>query len=153
VVGAGEAAGVSEVSKLLVTVVDDDSEDAEEQALSDSEEAQDGTLQVDSIIDAVVALFHVYLIVLQGAFSKIVDAIRKVDEAGVDQVKYLVDELQRISLLWDELWLGTLSQHSYTVAKMVKRMEEEATRLELNEALSQEEKQKLSLEKYNIIFR
>jgi len=65
----------------------------------------------------------------------------------------LVDELQRVSLLWDELWLGTLSQHSYAVSKMVKRMEEEAKRLELNEALTEEEKRKLALEKYNIIFR
>ncbi len=64
-----------------------------------------------------------------------------------------MDELQRISLLWDELWLGTLMQYSHDVARRIKRMEEEARRLEMNNTLSAQEKKLLVLDKYNIVFR
>ena len=64
-----------------------------------------------------------------------------------------VNELQRISLLWDELWLGTLQQYSGDITKRIKRMEDEVARLNRNQTLSAEEKKLLVLDKYNIVFK
>ena len=59
----------------------------------------------------------------------------------------------RISLLWDELWLGTLQQYSGDISKRIKRMEDEVARLSRNQTLSAEEKKLLVLDKYNIVFK
>jgi len=69
VVGAGEAEAVSEVSKLLTAVVDNEEDSQDSQATAESVES---TGQVAT---------------LQGAYSRIVDAMRKVNEAGVEQVR------------------------------------------------------------------
>ena len=69
------------------------------------------------------------------------------------QVQRFVNELQRISLLWDELWLGTLQQYSGDITKRIKRMEDEVARLNRNPTLSAEEKKLLVLDKYNIVFK
>ena len=71
----------------------------------------------------------------------------------VDHVKILVSELQRISILWDELWFGSIQQYSSEIIKRVKKMEEEAKRLEKNKNLNAEEKQNLVKDKYYILFK
>ena len=53
----------------------------------------------------------------------------------VDHVKVLVSELQRISILWDELWFNSIQQYSTEVAKRVKKMEDEAEKLKKNDTL------------------
>lgn len=37
----------------------------------------------------------------------------------VDEVATFVEEMRRITVLWDELWLGTLSQHVEELQKKV----------------------------------
>ena len=90
---------------------------------------------------------------LQSAHEKIVDVLNKVNADSVWHVNVLVSELQRVSLLWDELWHGTIQQHHAEVTKRVKKMEDEVKRLNTNEALDNEEKERLVREKYNIIFK
>ena len=90
---------------------------------------------------------------MRSAYAQIQEAMVRRCGAAVEQVQRFVHELQRISLLWDELWMGTLQQHSHDVAKRVRKMEEEALRLSRNRALSEEEKRHLALDKYNIIFK
>ena len=90
---------------------------------------------------------------MQGAYAQIVDAMVKQCGDAVEQVQRFVNELQRISLLWDELWLGTLQQYSGDITKRIKRMEDEVARLNRNQTLSAEEKKLLVLDKYNIVFK
>jgi PI-3-kinase-related kinase SMG-1 len=90
---------------------------------------------------------------MRGAYAQIVDAMVKQCGGAVEQVQRFVNELQRISLLWDELWLGTLQQYTHDIAKRIKKMEEEVHRLSRNDTLSLEEKKHLALDKYHIIFK
>ncbi len=96
------------LSKLLTSVVDDECDAEEEEDERDESE---------------ISLNRQML----GAYSKIVDVMCKLEKEkeSVEQVKSFVNELQRISLLWDELWLGTLQQYSNDMNRRVKRMEEE----------------------------
>ena len=51
---------------------------------------------------------------LQSAHAQIVDyMLKSVSADAIGQVTKVVFELQRISLLWDELWLGRLQQYRY----------------------------------------
>ena len=53
---------------------------------------------------------------LQSAHAQIVDyMLKSVSADAIGQVTKVVFELQRISLLWDELWLGRLQQYRYAV--------------------------------------
>ena len=61
--------------------------------------------------------------------------------------------LQRISILWDELWFNSIQQYSTEVTKRVKKMEDEARKLEKNDTLNQEEKRVLVKDKYYILFK
>ena len=65
----------------------------------------------------------------------------------------MVIELQRISLLWDELWVGTIQQYGAEINRRVKKMDEEVNRLNVNASLSVTEKKSLAKEKYNIVFK
>ncbi len=70
-----------------------------------------------------------------------------------DKVRHMVLELQRISLLWDELWVGTIQQYGAEINRRVKKMEEEVNRLNVNQSLTDGEKKLLAKEKYNIVFK
>jgi len=86
------------------------------------------------------------------AHAKIVEVLKKKSPTAIEQVTILVGELRRVTLLWDELWLGTLIQYSSEVQRQIKRFQEEADRLAGNKSLSEQEKKDLLVDKYNIIF-
>jgi PI-3-kinase-related kinase SMG-1 len=90
---------------------------------------------------------------MAGAHNRIVEVLRRRSPAAIEQVTVLVGELRRITLLWDELWLGTLLQHGGEVARQVKRFQEEADRLAANTTLTGEERDTLLVDKYSIVFR
>ena len=92
---------------------------------------------------------------LQSAHAQIVDFMSKSTSGAnsIGQVTKVVFELQRISLLWDELWVGRLQQYSGEIGRRVKRMEDEVKKLADNKDLCQEEKDTLVKEKYNIVFK
>ncbi len=145
VVGAGEVASVTDnVSKLLMVHAEDvDYVDKTLESEMDKEEKR--KVEVPGVMEQEATM--------KGAYSRIVEAMKKSGPDCVEQVKRFVDELQRISLLWDDLWLGTLLQYSHDINKRVRKMEEEAKRLLMNETLSPDEKEPLLMDKYNIIFK
>ena len=51
------------------------------------------------------------------AHAKIVEVLKKKSPTAIDQVTVLVGELRRVTLLCDELWLGTLVQYSSEVQR------------------------------------
>lgn len=60
-------------------------------------------------------------VLMLSAHQKIVEELKKVMPTAVDQVSSFVSELRRITLLWDELWLGTLAQYSGEVQRRINR--------------------------------
>ena len=73
--------------------------------------------------------------------------------AGVPEAKVLVQELRRITVLWDELWFGSLTQHQPELLRKMCQLKSEVSRLEANNSLTLEEKCNLIKTKYEIIFK
>ncbi|CAH8588952.1 unnamed protein product [Schistosoma turkestanicum] len=65
------------------------------------------------------------------SFSKIVIALRNAGLSDlVHQVELFTFELQRITVLWEELWLGSLVQHLDELSKKINLLESELKRTE-----------------------
>lgn len=57
--------------------------------------------------------------VMQNCFTALVETLGSQDERTISEAKNLIHELHRITLLWDELWLGTLNLHQSEVNRWV----------------------------------
>ncbi|KAJ8940266.1 hypothetical protein NQ314_010760 [Rhamnusium bicolor] len=90
---------------------------------------------------------------LQTCFKTMVDTLSKQDPETIAQVQTLVKELRRITLLWDELWLGTLAQHQSEISKRQQQLEYEIEKVNENASLNKEEKASLVVEKHRIIIK
>ncbi|KAJ8935611.1 hypothetical protein NQ318_017349 [Aromia moschata] len=90
---------------------------------------------------------------LQTCFKTMVDTLSKQDPETIAQVQTLVKELRRITLLWDELWLGTLAQHQSEISKRQQQLEYEIEKVNENASLNKEEKVSLIVEKHRIIIK
>lgn len=91
--------------------------------------------------------------VLENCFQAMVDTLAKQAPEAISQVQLLVRELRRITLLWDELWLGTLVQHHADMSRRVTQLETEIIRVDMNPHLSTTEKDRLVAEKHRIILK
>lgn len=86
-------------------------------------------------------------------FLQLAECLSNRIQDSVIQVKILVRELRRITLLWDELWLATLCQHHSEISKRFEQLELEVQKVQDNIWLTPEEKEKLIAEKHRIILR
>ncbi|XP_025837692.1 serine/threonine-protein kinase SMG1 [Agrilus planipennis] len=91
--------------------------------------------------------------VLQSCFKSMVETLSKQDPETIAQVQLFVKELRRITLLWDELWLGTLFQHHSEINKRQQMLEQEIEKVNENPNLDKQEKISLITEKYRIIVK
>ncbi|KAJ1529376.1 hypothetical protein ONE63_006163 [Megalurothrips usitatus] len=91
--------------------------------------------------------------VLKTCFLAMVETLSKQAPESISQVQQFVLELRRITLLWDELWLGTLSQNQAEINQRVSQLNAEISRVEQNASLSAGDKEKLISEKYRIIVK
>ena len=152
VVGSVSTADSDKFSNLLSSVVDDENEgiEAKNGQMRELENLANIVKSEEEKSDGIVPE-------MRSAHAKIVDFIVKqrsgVGQKSVEQVQNVVYELQRISVLWDELWLGTLQQYGNEINRRTKKMEDELQRLDRNNTLSEQEKTRLVREKYNIIFK
>lgn len=71
----------------------------------------------------------------------------------ISEVKVLVGELRRITLLWDELWLGALNQHQHDVTRRLNQLENEVKKVQNNSNLSKAEKNTIITEKHKTFFK
>nr|NVI76415.1 no-on-and-no-off transient C [Cucujiformia] len=90
---------------------------------------------------------------LQSSFKTMVDTLSKQDPETIAQVQLLVKELRRITLLWDELWLGTLMQQQPEINKRQQLLEDEIEKVYENPNLEDEAKISLIAEKHRIIVK
>ncbi|GLD61314.1 serine/threonine-protein kinase SMG1 isoform X1 [Lates japonicus] len=77
---------------------------------------------------------------MQDCYSKIVEKLSLANPTMVLQVQQLVGELRRVTLLWDELWLGVLQQQHMHVLRRIQQLEDEVKRVQNNNTLRRDEK-------------
>lgn len=90
---------------------------------------------------------------MDACFAQLADCLSNEIQDSVNHVKILVKELRRITLLWDELWLATFSQHHGDISKKFELLEVEIQKVQDNAWLTIEEKDKLIAEKHRIILK
>ncbi|KFM68139.1 Serine/threonine-protein kinase SMG1, partial [Stegodyphus mimosarum] len=88
--------------------------------------------------------------VMQNCFHALVETLGSQDERTISEAKNLIHELHRITLLWDELWLGTLNMHQSEVNRRFSNLEKEICKVMNNTYLSKEEKKEIVKEKHNV---
>ncbi|KAM6957377.1 serine/threonine-protein kinase SMG1 [Aplochiton taeniatus] len=99
------------------------------------------------------ALYNQDQAVMQDCYSKIVDTLSSANPTMVLQVQILVGELRRVTLLWDELWLGVLQQQHMHVLRRIQQLEDEVKRVQNNNTLRKEEKIAIMREKHLALMR
>ncbi|XP_014248245.1 serine/threonine-protein kinase SMG1 isoform X2 [Cimex lectularius] len=117
--------------------------DEEEEVDDDDDDGNDDEMKVPNEKAAV----------LENSFGLILEALSRKYGEEINQVKTLIAELRRITLLWDELWLGTLNQHQPDISRRFTQLGNEVKCTETNFNLSQETKQFIIAEKYRLILK
>ncbi|KAK1344851.1 hypothetical protein QTO34_013555 [Cnephaeus nilssonii] len=93
---------------------------------------------------------------MQDCYSKIVDKLSSANPTMVLQVQMLVAELRRVTVLWDELWLGVLLQQHMYVLRRIQQLEDEVKRVQNKQHLTQllrEEKIAIMREKHTALMK
>ncbi|XP_077590470.1 serine/threonine-protein kinase SMG1 [Stigmatopora nigra] len=90
---------------------------------------------------------------MQDCYSKIVEKLSIANPTMVLQVQQLVGELRRVTLLWDELWLGVLQQQHMHVLRRIQQLEDEVKRVQTNNTLRRDEKIAIMREKHSALMR
>lgn len=86
----------------------DDTTDYCDQPVEDGDEAEVGNEGTDSQEEQAPEGFTDQ--VFQSSLHTILDSLSNDNPSLVAEVKTVVQELRRITLLWDELWIGSLMQ-------------------------------------------
>jgi len=71
----------------------------------------------------------------------------------ISEVQLFVGELRRITLLWDELWLGALSQLYQDVMRRLKQLENEMAKVCSNTMLSADEAKAIIQKKHMTVLK
>nr|XP_014350631.1 PREDICTED: serine/threonine-protein kinase SMG1 [Latimeria chalumnae] len=90
---------------------------------------------------------------MQDCYSKIVEKLSSANPTMVLQVQMLVGELRRITVLWDELWLGVLQQQHMHVLRRIQQLEDDVKRVQSNNTLRKEEKMAIMREKHTALMK
>nr|XP_046270775.1 serine/threonine-protein kinase SMG1 isoform X2 [Scatophagus argus] len=90
---------------------------------------------------------------MQDCYSKIVEKLSFANPTMVLQVQQLVGELRRVTLLWDELWLGVLQQQHMHVLRRIQQLEDEVKRVQNNNTLRRDEKIAIMRDKHSALMR
>jgi PI-3-kinase-related kinase SMG-1 len=128
---------------LSIQETEDDGEDNEDEIEEEEEEDDEDSRSADDSQSSM----------LRSCFLAMVDTLSQQAPASTAQVRLLVSELRRITVLWDELWLGCLIQHRADITRRLSQIESEIKQCEENDSLSPELKVQLSREKYRIIMK
>lgn len=106
----------------------------------DEEEEEMNSQSVDSCI-------------MQNCYTSLLDTLALQNPNLISETKLFVHELRRITVLWDELWIGTLQHNLNEVKRQVSSLEKEIEKTKLNVSLYENEKLLFIKEQHNIFFR
>ncbi|CAF1174376.1 unnamed protein product [Didymodactylos carnosus] len=90
---------------------------------------------------------------MDNSFRLLFDILSETNSHVVSQVKLFVYELRRITVLWEELWLGTLTQLQEEIGRRVDNLKDELQRLETMSHLTKDEKEFIIKEKQDVVFK
>ncbi|UJR15815.1 hypothetical protein I4U23_002744 [Adineta vaga] len=120
---------------------EDDEEEEEEQGEVDEIEVDEDVEKQENIL------------AMHNSFRLIYNVLSETNAHVVGQVKLFVHELRRVTVLWDELWLGTMAQLQEEISRRVDALKDELHRLETMTHLTNEEKEFLIKEKQDVLFK
>jgi PI-3-kinase-related kinase SMG-1 len=87
--------------------VNTEEEDDEEEETEDVEDEDDDVEKQESVL------------AMQNSFRVLYNVLSETNAHVVGQVKLFVHELRRVTVLWDELWLGTMAQLQEEISRLV----------------------------------
>ncbi|KAK7113677.1 hypothetical protein V1264_012925 [Littorina saxatilis] len=90
---------------------------------------------------------------LQSCLASIVDTLSQHNPRMISEVQGMVMELRRITLLWEELWFGTLTQHHADVQRRLTQLEAEIRKVNANPSLTRQDKNAIIREKHRTILK
>lgn len=90
---------------------------------------------------------------LTSCYQTIVESIRTHNPQLVSDLQGFIMELRRITLLWEELWHGSLMQTHHDVTRRQQQLEDEIKRVNGNQNLTNQQKTTLIREKHIAIMK
>ena len=90
---------------------------------------------------------------LTSCYQTIVESIRTHNPQLISELQGFIMELRRITLLWEELWHGSLMQTHHDVTRRQQQLEEEINRVNSNQNLTSQQKATLIREKHIAIMK
>ncbi|KAI3446049.1 hypothetical protein Pfo_002714 [Paulownia fortunei] len=81
--------------------------------------------------------------------QKILAYLNRLYPRLVQDAQLMIKELENVTVLWEELWLGTLHDLHADVMRRINLLKEEAARIAENTTLTHEEKNKINAAKYS----
>ncbi|KAL8554396.1 hypothetical protein ACS0TY_002546 [Phlomoides rotata] len=81
--------------------------------------------------------------------QKILAYLNRLYPGLVHDTKLMITELENVTVLWEELWLGTLQDLHADVTRRINLLKEEAARIAENTTLTHVEKNKINAAKYS----
>ena len=90
---------------------------------------------------------------LTSCYQTIVESITAHNPQLISELQGFIMELRRITLLWEELWHGSLMQTHHDVTRRQQQLEEEIKRVNGNQNLTSQQKATLIREKHIAIMK
>ncbi|CAG8762248.1 16564_t:CDS:2, partial [Cetraspora pellucida] len=85
--------------------------------------------------------------------KRIVDSLDNSNGTLIIEIRHVIEELQRITVLWEELWLNKISGLQLDVNRRFHKFEREFERINDNLNLSSEQRNKIMKESYDAIMK
>ncbi|KAJ8747586.1 hypothetical protein K2173_014542 [Erythroxylum novogranatense] len=79
----------------------------------------------------------------------ILECLREFYPRLIQDVQLMINELENVTVLWEELWLSTLQDLHADVMRRINLLKDEATRIAENSTLTENEKTKINAAKYS----
>lgn len=133
---------VTEESKFLSNYLSEEEMEGENEGIDGEDEEEDDDTTDDSTTN-----------MLQSCLASVVDTLSQHNPRMISEVEGMVIELRRVTLLWEELWLGTLSQHHSDVQRRLTQLEAEIRKVNMNQGLTRPEKTAIIREKHRTILK
>ncbi|CAG0882902.1 unnamed protein product [Darwinula stevensoni] len=91
--------------------------------------------------------------VIQNRYLSLIEALSKQDDSLVNEVRTLIRELRRLALLWEELWLGVVSQQLADLTSRASRLKSEVAGIQASKHLTRDEKEEIIRLKHSIAYK
>lgn len=103
--------------KSLSVHSSDEDDKSQDDIENDDEDDEDDTEDLDDEDDVDK---QENVLAMQNSFRLIYNVLSETNAHVVGQVKLFVHELRRVTVLWDELWLGTMAQLQEEISRLVR---------------------------------